>query len=350
MKKMIMTFGLSALLAAPAFAGEANSYVAVAGHSSLKGWLLPKNAPYPEGNKPNAARIDLGHKLFFDPRLSGDGNMSCATCHNPSLGWSDGLPTGKGVKSMVLGRASPTVTNTGYNSIQMWDGRKKDLEDQAMGPMEATVEMNMDTAKLFAWLNQNEGYKVLFAKAYPGEAIDANTVSKAIATYERVTAVSNNSPFDRWVKGDKKAMSAQQVEGFKLFNGKANCVACHSAPNFTDNGFHNLGLASYGVAEPDMGRYAHKPVKAMKGAFKTPTLRDIERTAPYFHDGSAKTLMDVVEHYNKGGVVKTDLSPNMKELNLTQQEKEALVAFMKALTSPFVKVQLPELPLDSASK
>jgi cytochrome c peroxidase len=135
-----------------------------------------------------------------------------------------------------------------------------------------------------------------------------------------------------------------------LFNGKANCVACHSAPNFTDNGFHNLGLASYGIAEPDMGRYAHKPVKAMKGAFKTPTLRDIERTAPYFHDGSAKSLMDVVEHYNKGGIVKTDISPNMKELNLSQPEKEALVAFMQALTSPFVKVQMPDLPLDKASK
>jgi len=219
-----------------------------------------------------------------------------------------------------------------------------------MGPMEATVEMNMDTAKLFKWLNANEGYKQLFAKAYPGEAIDANTVSKAIATYERTAAISNNSPFDRWVKGDKKAMTAQQVKGFELFTGKANCAACHSAPNFTDNGFHNLGLASWGVTDPDMGRYAHKPVKTMKGAFKTPTLRDIERTSPYFHDGSAATLTDVVEHYNKGGVVKTNLSPSMKELNLTQTEKEALVAFMKALTSPFVKVQMPDLPLDTASK
>jgi cytochrome c peroxidase len=244
---------------------------------------------------------------------------------------------------MVLGRASPTVLNTAYNSIQMWDGRKKSLEDQAMGPMEANVEMNMDIGKLFKWLNGNEGYKQLFAKAYPGEAIDANTVSKAIATFER-TAISNNSPFDRWVKGDSKAMTAQQIDGFKLFNGKANCAACHSGPNFTDNGFHNLGLASWGAAEPDMGRFAQKPVKAMKGAFKTPTVREAARTAPYFHDGSAATLMEVVEHYNKGGEVITNLSPNMKPLNLSQAEKEALVAFMEALSSPFIQVSLPELP------
>jgi cytochrome c peroxidase len=323
---------------------EDSPYVAKSGHASLKGWLLPATAPYPEDNKPNAARIELGKKLYFDPRLSGDGNMSCATCHHPSLGWSDGLPTGKGVKSMVLGRASPTIINTGYNTIQMWDGRKKSLEDQAMGPMEATVEMNMDTAKLFIWLNGNEGYKALFAKAYPGLGINADSVSKAIATYERTAAISNNSAFDRWVKGDAKAMTAQQVEGFKLFTGKANCVTCHSAPNFTDNGFHNLGLASYGVAEPDMGRFSQKPVKSMRGAFKTPTLRDIDTSAPYMHDGSIKTLMESVEHYNKGGIVKQDISPELKELNLNQTEKEAIVAFMHALTSPFKAVSLPELP------
>lgn len=340
-------FGL-ALLAGAVFSGSAwadsSKYTYKAGHPSLKEWLLPP-MPHPADNQPNAARLDLGKKLYFDPRLSGDGNMSCATCHNPSLGWSDGLPTALGVKSMVLGRASPTIFNTGYNSIQMWDGRKKSLEDQAMGPMEATVEMNMDIERLFKWLNNNEGYKKLFAKAYPGEPIDANTLSKAMAAFER-TAVSNNSPFDRWVKGDAKAMTSQQIEGFKLFTGKAECSVCHSAPNFTDNGFHNIGLASWGHENPDMGRYAIRPVNAMKGAFKTPTVREAARTAPYFHDGSAKTLMDVVEHYTKGGEVKTNLSPSMKPLQLTQAEKQALVAFMQALSSPFQTVSLPELPLD----
>jgi len=345
MKKLfVLGVSLSALLVGAASATD-KQYVFKAGDPSIKEWLLPDKVPHPAGNAPTPERVTLGHKLFFDPRLSGDGNMSCATCHNPSLGWSDAQATAKGVKSMVLGRASPTVINTAYNSIQMWDGRKVSLEDQAMGPMEATVEMNIDTARLFQWLNQSAGYKALFAKAYPGEAIDAKTVSKAIASFER-TAVSNNSPFDRWVKGDAKAMAPRQVNGFKLFVGKANCAACHAAPNFTDNGFHNLGLASWGAPEPDMGRYTQKPIKLMKGAFKTPTLRDIERTAPYFHDGSSKTLMEAVEHYDKGGVVKTNLSPNMKELGLNQDEKEDLVAFMKTLTSPYIKVEVPELPLN----
>jgi cytochrome c peroxidase len=310
-----------------------------------KVWLLPDQPPYPADNRPNEARVELGKMLFFDPRLARDGNMSCATCHSPLLGWSDGLSTAKGAKSMVLGRATPTVVNTAYNSIQMWDGRKATLEDQAMGPMQADVEMNADIGGVFSWLNGNEGYRHAFAKAYPGEAIDAKSFSKAIASFER-TVVSNDSAFDRWLKGNHDAMTPQQVRGFRLFQdeNKGNCAACHQAPNFTDNGFHNIGLASYGKESPDMGRYTIRPVKSMKGAFKTPTLRDIELTAPYFHDGSAKTLMDAVEHYAKGGEVKSDLSPNIKQLNLTREEKEDIVAFMKALTSPQKQVTLPHLP------
>ena len=308
-------------------------------------WLLPPAPPHPADNAPSEARVALGKMLFFDPRLSRDGNMACATCHNPLLGWSDGLPTAKGFKSQVLGRASPTVVNSGYNKIQMWDGRKATLEDQAIGPMVADVEMNADLGAIFRWLNSSEGYRAAFNRAYPGEAIDEKTFSKAIASFER-TVISNDSAFDRWLKGDARAMSAQQVRGFRLFadENKGNCATCHSAPNFTDNGFHNIGLRSYGVAQPDMGRYLIRPVAAAKGAFKTPTLRDIELTAPYFHDGSANTLMDVVEHYARGGEVKTDLSPNMKKLQLTQQEKEDLVAFMRALTSPRKPVVLPILP------
>lgn len=318
-------------------------YVFKAGHSSLREWRLPKRVPYPKDNKPTKARIALGKMLFFDPRLSGDGNMSCASCHNPVLGWSDGLPTAKGFKSKVLGRASPTIINTGYNLIQMWDGRKKSLEDQAMGPMEATVEMNMDTAKLFNWLNENDTYRSAFQRAYPNKPIDADTVSKAIASYER-TIVSRNSRFDRWIHGNKKAMTPQEINGFKLFVGRAGCAVCHSAPNFTDDGFHNIGLASFGEGDPDMGRYAQRPLKLMKGAFKTPTLRDITRTAPYFHDGSATTLDEVIQHYSDGGVVTTNLSPNMKKIELCGSEKEDLVAFLNALTSPFVYISLPRLP------
>ncbi len=283
--------------------------------------------------------------LFFDPRLSRDGNTSCASCHNPGLGWADGLVKGRGFKGEQLGRHSPSIINTAFNTIQMWDGRKKDLEDQALGPMESVAEMNVDFDAMYAWLNKSPGYSQAFAKAYPGEPINASTVSRAIASFER-TVISRTSPFDRWLANDKKAMTAQQVRGFKLFIDpeKGNCAVCHSAPNFTDNGFHNIGLASFGIEKPDVGRFEQKAVKLMRGAFKTPTLRDIERTPPYFHDGSAKTLMEVMDHYVTGGAVRTNLSPNIKPLTLNQQEKEDLVAFMLALTSPAKPLVHPVLP------
>lgn len=171
------------------------------------------------------------------------------------------------------------------------------------------------------------------------------TLAKAIASFER-TVISNDTPFDRWAKGDKSAMSASAVNGFDLFMNpdKGNCAVCHSGPNFTDDGFHNIGLESYGQENPDMGRYAIKPIRILKGAFKTPTLREIGVTAPYFHDGSANTLDEVVEHYAKGGVVKTDLSPNMKALGLSETEKADIVAFLEALTSEEKPFELPVLP------
>lgn len=344
--RIVATLLLGLTGALPLQAKEFKEYTFTPGHASLQEWLMPKEVPHPADNKPNEARIALGKKLFFDPRLSGDSNMSCATCHNPLFGWSDGLPTAKGFQSMVLGRASPTIINSAFNTLQMWDGRRKTLEDQAMGPMLSNAEMNMDIPKLMRFLQVSPVYKADFAAAYPGENIDEVTVAKAIASFER-TVISNNSPFDRWIKGDKKALTPQQVNGFKLFINpdKGNCAVCHSAPNFTDNGFHNIGLASYGIENPDMGRYAEKPINLMKGAFKTPTLRDITRTAPYFHDGSAANLEDVMDHYIRGGDVTTHLSPNMKKLNLNAQEKADIVAFMRALNSNHEPFVLPELPL-----
>lgn len=313
--------------------------------TELQKWLLPETPPFPKDNEPTEERVQLGKMLFFDPRISRDQNMSCATCHNPSLGWSDGLAKGRGFKSNLLGRASPSIINTAYNTIQMWDGRKKSLEDQAMGPLEAADEMNTDFSQFFSWIKQNEGYVKAFEKAYPGQGITKETTAKAIASFER-TVISNNSPFDQWIKGNSQAMTKQQVRGFDVFKNETegNCAVCHDAPNFTDNGMHNIGLASFGDEKPDLGRFDQKPLRLMKGAFKTPTLRDIALSAPYFHDGSATTLMEVVEHYTKGGEVKTNLSPNLKPIKLTQQDKEDLVAFMQALTSEHVAVTLPLLP------
>lgn len=309
-------------------------------------WKLPA-APSPANNQPTKERVALGKMLFFDPRLSRDGNMSCASCHNPSLGWSDGLATARGFQGQLLGRASPSIVNTAYNTIHMWDGRKKTLEDQAIGPMEAAPEMNTDLEKFFTWINGNEGYKKAFAKAYPNEPIGADTLKRAIAAFER-TIVSNTSPFDRWLAGDKKAMNAQQLRGLGLFidEKKTNCIACHSAPNFTDNGFHNLGLASFAKEKPDLGRFEQRALPMMKGAFKTPGLRDVAYTAPYFHDGSAKTLLDVIEHYALGGVARDNLSPNIKALQLSKGEKDDLVEFMRALSSPATPITVPILPVD----
>jgi len=308
-------------------------------------WQMPAEAPYPADNKPTPERIDLGKKLFFDPRLSKDGDMSCASCHNPALGWSDALPTARGFHGKKLDRATPSIYNAAFNSIQMWDGRKTSLEDQATGPMDSPNEMASDYEAIFAFLNANASYRKAFDNAYPGDGINKETLAKAIASFER-TVVSDNSPFDRWLRGEPDRMTAQQIRGFRIFTSadRGHCSACHQAPYFTDNGFHNIGLASFGADNPDLGRYTQKPIAILKGAFKTPGLRNVARTAPYFHDGSASTLMDVVEHYARGGAVKTNLSPEMKPLNLSRSDKEDLVAFLQSLTNESAPVIISELP------
>jgi cytochrome c peroxidase len=260
------------------------------------------------------------------------------------------MPTAVRFKGAVMTRATPTIVNLGYNSILMWDGRMPTLEKQGVGGQGPKADINAgsteaEVAQVVDRIKSVKGYQDMFAAAYPGEPVTKETIGKAVAAFER-SVVSNTSAFDRWLKGDVAALSAEQVRGFAVFvdPGRGNCAVCHAAPNFTDNGFHNVGLASFGSEKPDVGRFAHKPVARMKGAFKTPTLRDVSMTAPYFHDGSASTLPAVVEHYAKGGENQTNLSPNMKPLALTQQDKEDLVAFMKALTSPYPVFDYPVLP------
>ncbi len=304
-------------------------------------WLRPDAAPAPAHNLPNPSRIQLGEMLFWDPRLSKKGSMSCASCHNPALGWADGLPTAVGFDMQKLGRATPTIINTAFNTIQMWDGRKADLEDQALGPIEAAGEMNLPLIEMVARLKAIPGYSPHFEKAYPGEGISEVTVARAIASYER-TVLSTESPFDRWRQGDEKAVSAAAKRGFALFDGKAKCSVCHMGYNFTDNGFHNIGVKD--VGEPDVGRFAERKVKSMRGAFKTPTLRDIALTAPYMRNGIYSTLTEVVEHYNRGGDVKDNLDINMVPLDLSAAEVADVVAFMESLTGAQRVVNVPVLP------
>ena len=239
----------------------------------------------------------------------------------------------------MLGRASPTIVNLAYNTQFMWDGRKKDLEDQAVGPhRHLSAEAYVAAV---ARLGALPGYQALFAQAYPGEPVDVQTAAKALAAFQR-TVVSKDSPFDRWLAGDTGALSAQQYRGFKVFTdpAKGNCAACHNGPNFTDNGFHNIGLKT----GKDQGRFAIRPVAVLKGAFKTPTLRDIELTAPYFHNGAATTLREVVDYYARGGEDRSNVSADVRELPLTEQDKDDLVAFLRALTGRQVQYVRPVLP------
>lgn len=299
--------------------------------------------PIPADNIPTPARVELGKTLFFDPRLSGSQWISCASCHNPGLGWSDGLPTAIGDGMKTLRRATPTIVNTAFNKMQMWDGRARTLEEQALGPIMADGEMHQSMPVLITHLSSIPGYVEMFERAYAGEGINEKTLGKAIASFER-TVISTDAPFDRWIKGDKSALSDSAKRGFTLFENKADCVACHQGHNFVDDGFHNIGLKTVAGMPEDLGRYTQRKVAILKGAFKTPTLRDIALTAPYMHNGMYKTLDEVVDHYDRGGDVNENLDPNMKPLNLTKQEKADLVAFLRSLTGRQLLVTIPQLP------
>lgn len=299
---------------------------------------FPKTIPAPANNRVTPARVELGKMLFFDPRLSGSSWISCATCHNPALGWSDGLPTAIGNGMTSLKRRTPTIENTVFNELQMWDGRFHSLEEQVMGPMQSPGEMNGTIEDILKMLKSKPGYVQAFDRAYPGEGVTQETLGKALASFER-TVISQGAPFDAWVHGKNSAISPAAQRGFDLFTGKANCVACHFGPNFTDEGFHNIGLNG-----DDMGRFAKLPIKISKGAFKTPTLRDVALTAPYMHNGSYRTLEEVIDHYDRGGDNKDNLDPSMHPLGLTAQEKSDLVQFLKSLSGKQVVVTVPQLP------
>jgi cytochrome c peroxidase len=283
--------------------------------------------------------VALGKALFFDPRLSGSGVIACSTCHNPSLGWADALPLGVGHGGKTLGRHTPTILNVAFGEPYFWDGRAATLEDQAKGPLVSEAEMNMPPIDVVNRVAGLEGYRRLFASAYPGKSIDMDSIAMAIAAFER-TVVSAKAPFDNWVDGNEAAIPASAKRGFALFTGKARCANCHSGWRFSDDGFHDIGLAS-----SDPGRAKIVPgIVQMQHAFKTPTLRNITEHAPYMHDGSVATLAAVVEHYDSGFVRRPSLDSEMVPLGLTAQEKQDLVAFMLTLTSVDPPVTMPVLP------
>ncbi|MCZ8240070.1 MAG: c-type cytochrome [Leptospiraceae bacterium] len=313
-----------------------------------KEYLRPVVVPAPLDNPTTKEKIELGKMLFFDPRMSGSNWISCATCHNPALGWSDGLSLGFGHDMKPLSRNTPTILNTAYQTHQFWDGRAETLEEQALGPVESSAEMSQDITVMIGELEELSVYKNLFDIAFPKEGLTKVNIAKALAAYER-TIVSGESPFDRYLKGNLDEIDVSAKRGFVLFENKAQCSKCHSGFNFSDNGFHNIGLKDPN-GNIDEGRWgaigkdAPIKIRALVGAFKTPTLRDVALTAPYMHNGMYKTLEEVVDHYDRGGDDLEYLDPNMIKLKLTSEEKKDLVSFLKTLTGEQIQVVLPNLP------
>ncbi len=259
-----------------------------------------------------------------------DGSVSCATRHGPKRGWADANAVSTGIKGPRGKRLSPTMLNTAFQTFQFWDGRAGSLEEQALGPIQNPIEMGETLDNVVKKLHAIPGYRSQFQQVF-GTGVTADGIGKAIAAFER-TAPAGNSAWDRYEAGNKEAMSPAAVRGLALFRTKANCNSCHAGFNLTDNVFHNLGVG-IDKPDPDLGRYKVTKQDKDRGAFKTPTLRDITKTAPYLHDGSEQTLESVIEFYNRGGSQNPNLDPQMKSLNLTEQGKKDLVEFLKSLDS-----------------
>ena len=291
---------------------------------------LPALPPIPAGSPLTQERIDLGQMLFFEPRISGSGVISCATCHNPALGWTDRIARATGHDGQVGERNTPTALNAAFLDSQFWDGRAATLEDQALGPIQATIEMNMSLEGAIARLNEFQIYRDMFAAAFPADAdpVRPENVALAIAAFER-TLVTPNSPFDRFLAGDDSALSDEQRWGMRLFADNG-CVACHSGPNFSDGQFHAIQVPG----STDLGRALVTGDSADEHAFRTPSLRNIAVTYPYFNNGSVDSLREAVNI----------MGQEMLGHEFADDELDALVAFLDSLTGEMPEVEIPALP------
>ena len=295
----------------------------------------------PKGNVITEEKVQLGKRLFFDKRLSKDETMSCATCHSPAKGFSNALALAKGVSGESGNRNVPTVVNRLYGGTEFWDGRAATLESQVLGPLFNPLEMGMNEALLLERVKTDAVYGKLFYAAFGDPEPTAERIGKAIACFER-TLVTGASAFDRYEwDGETSALSASAVRGLALFRGKARCSTCHIGTNFTDERFHNIGAGEAG--QNDAGRAGVTGDPADFGKFKTPTLRNIAKTAPYMHDGSLEQLEDVITFYDQGGRPNPNLDVEMKPLELSESEREDLRAFLESLTGPVISLNVEEL-------
>jgi cytochrome c peroxidase len=294
--------------------------------------------PFPEDNPYSEAKAKLGRTLFFDPIMSGAKTHTCATCHNPGLSWGDGLPRAIGEKMLAL--RAPTLLNVAWTPKLGWDGHFRDLEAVVFGPLITPGNMNITEKVLIERLSAISGYVDAFDAAFGEGDITKRKVELALATFER-TIVSGEAPFDRWIKGHEDAIGPKAKRGFDLFVGKAHCVSCHSGWAFTDASFHDIGTAK----GADIGRGKLFPTSVkLNYAFKTPTLRDVARRAPYMHDGSVATLDAVIDLYNRGGMARPSRSDLIVPLDLNSNEKADLIAFLQTLNAAPEMFALPTLP------
>ena len=289
----------------------------------------PGFVPNPSGNPPTAAKIALGKRIFEDPELSATGTIACVSCHDPKLAFTDGEPTGKGVTGRRLVRHTPTLWNVAWSPLLFWDGRAPGLEAQVRFPIEHPDEMGSTLDNAVDRFSRHDSYVRDFAAAFPQDRrITPANIAQALAAFER-TLVSPPTRFDQWVAGDAAALSPSEINGFRIFAGKGQCINCHKGFAFTDYNFYDIGLPS-----EDKGRGAEIDLRAADYAFKTPTLRELAWTAPYMHDGSIGTLDDVVRIYEMGGVERPtrakDLPPTIP---LSDTERGDLVAFLESLSS-----------------
>ena len=286
--------------------------------------------PVPDDNPLTREKVELGRKLFSDPILSRDKSLACASCHDPERAFTDGRAVSEGVFGREGTRHVPTLINRGYGVSFFWDGRIPSLEEQVLQPIQHPKEMDLTFEEVVARLKQEGDYPQRFREAL-GNGIEAEGLAKALASYVR-TILSGDSGFDRYLNGERHALSEREREGLRLFRGKGNCTACHIGPNFTDERFHNSGIAWRDGEMLDPGRFQETGKQEDQGAFKTPTLREIAETPPYMHDGSMATLEEVIEFYDRGGNPNPYLDPELRPLHLAPEEKKSLVAFLGSLS------------------
>ncbi|MGF1670653.1 MAG: cytochrome-c peroxidase [Balneolaceae bacterium] len=291
---------------------------------------LDLHMPVPEENLPTKEKIELGEKLFFDSRLSKDLTVSCASCHKPEFGFADTSAVSIGIDAQTGLRNVPTLINRAYGRMFSWDGRAQTLEEQVLLPISNPIEMDMNIDELVKRLQEIPEYKEAFRRTYDS-GVTVEGISFALSTYIR-TILSGNSIFDLYMHGETDTFPPPVLRGLQLFRGKANCTNCHVGPNFTDEQFHNTGVAFTNSSFADKGRYRITEDESDTGVFKTPTLREIEHTPPYMHDGNIKTLEEVIEFYNRGGNPNPYLSNEVEPLDLTDDEKRDLIEFLRSLS------------------